>query len=271
MQAMVSIPNMGSVDQLVDLAVTAERAGWDGVALWDHLQFLRDAHLDVHDPWVLLGAIAGATERVRLGTLVTPLARRRPQVVSKELVTLDHLSGGRAFLGVGLGEPAADEFAAFGEPAGDRARADRLDESLAVLDRLVRGEAVRFEGEAVQIDAHLLPASVQRPRPPVWVSGKWPNRRPMRRAARWDGAVPIGPGGDPLPPAALAEAAAYVAAEREELGLTGPFDLLATRMDGTPADAYAAIPGVTWIVESVWPMGAWQTLLRERIEAGPPQ
>src|SRR5918994_6918124 len=128
MRFALSIPPFADAAAIVELAVDAEAAGWDGVFLWDHLQFQVGAGLPIHDPWVLLGAMAQATDRVRLGTLVTPLARRRPWMVARHLTTLDHLSGGRAVLGVGVGEPSDDDFAAFGEPADHRQRAAMLDE-----------------------------------------------------------------------------------------------------------------------------------------------
>ena len=76
------------------------------------------------DPWTLLAAIAVSTERIRLGTMVTPLPRRRPWQVVRQIVTLDHLSGGRATLGVGLGFPPKEEFELFGESGDARVRAD---------------------------------------------------------------------------------------------------------------------------------------------------
>lgn len=116
---------------IVELATLADAAGWDGVFLWDHLPFEFDVPL--HDPWVLRGALA-RTERVRLGPLVTPLARRRPHQVAKEAVTLDHLSNGRAVLGIGLGG-VEREFAAFGETRNPRGRAEKLDEACTLIAR----------------------------------------------------------------------------------------------------------------------------------------
>ena len=165
----LSIPPFTDVATLVTMARDAETAGWDGVFLWDHLQWERITDLDIHDPWVLLGALASQTSRVRLGTMVTPLSRRRPWVVAKHLTTLDHLSGGRAVLGVGLGAPADAEFAAFGDEAGDRARAALLDEGLDLLDGLLRGR-VQHEGPQFHVEARLRPGPVQDPRPPIWVA-----------------------------------------------------------------------------------------------------
>ncbi|MBK9180375.1 MAG: LLM class flavin-dependent oxidoreductase [Acidimicrobiales bacterium] len=259
---------MGSPAALVELAVAAEAADWDGVALWDHLHFHRTADVDVFDPWVVLGAVAQATKRVRLGTLVTPLARRRPWKVAKELVTLDHLSAGRAVFGAGLGSPADDEFGAFGDPTGDRERADRLDEGLELVDLLVRGEPVEHRGAHFRVDAHLRPASVQRPRPPFWIAGMFPNRRPLRRAARWDGVAPVATDGNPLPPRAIAAVRALVDAERSAQGRSGPFDVVATRAEGA-TDADYAEAGATWVVDSIWPVGDWLSELRDTITAGP--
>src|SRR5947208_17025602 len=95
----VSMPNAGDPAVLVDLAVEVERAGWDGYFLWDHVQMRPSLPL-THDPWVLLGAMAVRTERIRLGTMVTPVPRRRPWKLAKEIATVDHLSGGRMILGV---------------------------------------------------------------------------------------------------------------------------------------------------------------------------
>ena len=188
----VSAPNVGDPIALVRLAVEAEAAGWDAFFLWDHLHLVRAMALDVHDPWVLLGAIAQATDRIKLGAMVTPVPRRRPWKLAKELVTLDHLSAGRTIVGVGLGFPADDEFGAFGDQTDDRVRADLLDEGLAIIDAVLRGEPVRHDGAHFHVDADLRPGALQRPRPPIWVAAMWPNKRPMARAARYDGVNAIG-------------------------------------------------------------------------------
>src|SRR5258705_9335121 len=99
---------------LAELAHEAEAAGWDGFFLWDHIRY-SPPDMDVSDPWVAMSAIAIATDRVRIGPLVTPVARRRPHKLARETVTLDHLSGGRLVLGVGLGGDNHGEFGDFGE------------------------------------------------------------------------------------------------------------------------------------------------------------
>ena len=139
MRYAVNIPPFTDPRTVVKLARDAESAGWDAVFLWDHLLWSTKIKPDVHDPWVLLGAIAQATERVRLGTLVTPLSRRRVHIVAKHLLTLDHLSAGRVTFGVGLGEPAVADFSAFGDEPDAKTRAAMLDEGLAVLDQFLRG------------------------------------------------------------------------------------------------------------------------------------
>ena len=124
--------------------------------------------------------------------MVTPLARRRPWKVAREAVALDALSGGRFTLGVGLGGGPQAEFAAFGEEPDPRVRAELLDEGLAILDGLWSGEPFSFEGCTTASAAHSsCHAPVQQPRVPLWVAGRWPNRRPFRRAARWDGVFPV--------------------------------------------------------------------------------
>lgn len=259
MRFALSLPNMGRVDRLVEIAVAAERNGWDGVFLWDHVHFFREMRLDVHDPWVVLGAIAQATSRVRLGPMVTPLARRRPQNFAKEVVTLDHLSGGRAVAGVGLGFPPDDEFAAFGEPAGDRERADRLDEALDVVTALWSGGPVRHAGEHFTVDAELRPVPLQQPRPPIWVAAMWPNRRPIARAARYDGVVPLGENGEPAPPEVIRQIAELVGPDRE---------VVAAWLEGHSAAEYEAA-GATWLTESRWPVGEWADELAALASAAP--
>jgi alkanesulfonate monooxygenase SsuD/methylene tetrahydromethanopterin reductase-like flavin-dependent oxidoreductase (luciferase family) len=257
----LSLPNVGPATDLVRMAATAEASGWDGVFLWDHLHLNRGLHLDIVDPWVMLGAFAQVTERVRLGALVTPLARRRPWKVAKEVVTLDHLSGGRAIVGVGLGEPPDDDFAAFGDPADGRERAALLDDGLAVLDGLLTGAPFTHDGPRYHVDADFRPAPVQRPRPPIWVAGILPHRRPFERARRWDGVIPLSPE-QLMRPEQVAEVLATTG-ERDGFDVVvGPHD------DHAPAEYVDA--GVTWLVSSAPPwLEGWQGMLETLVADGP--
>jgi alkanesulfonate monooxygenase SsuD/methylene tetrahydromethanopterin reductase-like flavin-dependent oxidoreductase (luciferase family) len=216
---------------LLALAVHAEEHGWDGVFLWDHILY-RPPVRAVADPWVALSAIAAHTERVRLGPLVTPLSRRRVHKVARETVTLDHLSNGRLILGVGLGSGRNDELERFGEIVDPRERAKRLDRGLTRLSEFWAGE---FE-----------PRPVQTPRIPIWVAARWPHRRPVRRAVRWDGLFPI-----ELPdPEALAELAREVAEERGDD--QEPFELVIDLEPDAELDPWHQA-GATWILTDFGP------------------
>jgi len=262
MRYAVSIPPFTEPATILDMAIAADQTGWDAVFVWDHLRWIASLELDVHEPWSLLAAMATRTERVRLGTCVTPLSRRRPHVVAKQLVTLDHLSGGRAMLGVGLGEPPDADFADFGDESDPMVRAARLDEGLTLLDRLLSGDRVDHDGEHFQVHAELRPPPVQRPRPPVFVAGVAPHRRPLERSLRWDGFFPIG-GDDLLTPDQVAE---YVDGVERPHG----WDLFASRAPGHEPSAFAAV-GVTWLVDGAWPVGDWVGELSDRIAEGPPR
>jgi len=175
---------------LAELAREAEASAWDGCFLWDHIQtrWLEE----IGDPWVSLTAIALATKRIRVGTLVTPLYRRHPWRVARETVTLDRLSEGRFTLGVGLGSDHFGEISSFGGPADDRIRARMLDESLAILNGLWSGEPFSFAGEYYRVsNVCFRPSPLQKPRIPIWIAGTWPKLAPFRRAARYDGVVPV--------------------------------------------------------------------------------
>jgi alkanesulfonate monooxygenase SsuD/methylene tetrahydromethanopterin reductase-like flavin-dependent oxidoreductase (luciferase family) len=281
MRYAVNVPNFedySDVRTVAGLAADAEAAGWDGFFVWDHLAFVKAWKLRIADPWMLLTGVALATERLRLGPMVTPLARRRPWKLARETVTLDRLSGGRLVLGVGLGEPAEDEYGTFGEPTDPVVRAAKLDEGLEVLTGLWSGETVSFQGRHYQVDqVAFQPTPVQRPRIPIWVAGGWPRRGPLRRAARFDGVFPlkIDHQGElvTLDPDDLRGVLSVIDTHREH---AGPF---AVMVGGTtpddPAAARAVIEplaeaGMTWWSETVDPRQGDAGHWRRRVRNGPP-
>lgn len=230
---------------LSEIAVAAEAAGWDGIFLWDHV--LRPAHepQEIADPWIALAAIAAATSRVRIGPMVTPITRRRPIKLAREAATLDHLCRGRLTLGLGLGVDTSRELSAFGEITDPPTRGDRLDEGAELLCALWRGERVDFHGEHYEADGvTMLPRPVQRPRIPLWFAARDRARRPVRRAARHEGLVPVD-----VDEAALAGMLHVVQQER---GTLDGFDVAV--VPNTPAqyDAFAEI-GATWALTPTLP------------------
>ena len=243
------------------LAAEAEGAGFDGVFVWDHVQY-RARATHVADAWITLAAMAVATERVRIGPLVTPLPRRRPQVVARQATGIDQLSGGRLVLGVGSGRDSARELSAFGEELDDGKRGAMLDEALDVVTALWSGNEVRHEGSHYVADrVTFQPTPVQRPRVPVWVAGRWPNRRPLRRAARYDGYFPI----DLQAPGQLAE----LVGELGERRSGSPFEIA---VEGWPGDDPApwAAAGATWWLLRFSPFDVDVAGVRDVIAAGPP-
>ncbi len=195
MKYAIYTPNFGDgVDPLtmIDLAKEAESCGWDGFFLWDHMLASKSQKLKIFDPWVVLAGIATVTERICLGTTVTPVARRRPWKLARETVSLDQLSNGRLVVGVGLGEPPDADFEFFGDDPTPKGRAERLDEGLDILAGLWKGKPFRYQGKHYKVEkVTFLPEPVQKPRIPVWVGGFWPHKLPYRRAARWDGVIPL--------------------------------------------------------------------------------
>jgi alkanesulfonate monooxygenase SsuD/methylene tetrahydromethanopterin reductase-like flavin-dependent oxidoreductase (luciferase family) len=273
MQFAINVPNFGEYADprlTAELARNAEEAGWDGFFVWDHINAAFEPGSPMADPWVLLTTIALATERIRIGTMVTPLARRRPWKLARETVTIDRLSGGRLILGVGLGFPPDLEFAAVGEESDDRRRAQKLDEGLDVLTGLWSGEPFSYSGRHYSVsEVQFLPTPVQQPRIPIWVAQMYPYRRPLRRAARWDGLVPMHET-DMFPtPAQVDEVVAFARSCRSD---NGPFDvnvpiLLPADRSGTGqlVRDYGAA-GATWLQVGAWSIEE----LRAQIETGPP-
>jgi alkanesulfonate monooxygenase SsuD/methylene tetrahydromethanopterin reductase-like flavin-dependent oxidoreductase (luciferase family) len=277
------LPNFGAFgnpEALVALACTAEAAGWDGFFIWDHIAGYQNAMVD---PWVGLAAVAQATDRLRIGTTVTPIPRRRPQKLARETVSVDRLSGGRLTLGVGVGD-SEGEYAGLGEETGLRARAEMLDEGLEVLTGLWSGEQIDHHGTHYHVEgARFTPTPVQRPRIPIWVAAMWPRKRPARRAARWDGIFPLFETRDPkLACEQLAECVAYVKSQRQG---DAHFDVVHAGV--TPGDDAAAAreivsrferAGATWWLEAIAPYRfgkgfdePWDLVpLEERVRQGPP-
>jgi alkanesulfonate monooxygenase SsuD/methylene tetrahydromethanopterin reductase-like flavin-dependent oxidoreductase (luciferase family) len=241
-------------DELADpaiiarLSAEAEDAGWHGVFVWDHVRW-REPVLAVADPWITLAAVAVATERVRLGPMVTPLARRRPVKVARESATLGLLSGGRLTLGVGLGSDRfGSEFSITGEELDERRRARMLDESLGILTAAWSGEPVHHRGEHYTVDGmRFLPRPVQRPGVPVWVAGFYGRPRPLRRAARFQGFMPV----NLEHPGQLAQIVADLTAMRQAAGTAGlqPYDVVAALPPGSDPAPYAAASATWWLVE----------------------
>jgi len=254
----VGIPNVGGFGDprlLVELAVLAEESGWDGVYLWDHILF-HDPAWPVANPIVTAGAIAAVTQRIRL-IVMHVLPRRRAQVVARESVTLDTLSGGRLTLAAAIGS-MDQEYAGFGESPSLPRRGAALDAALEDLDRLWTGDSVMASQGSEPV--RMTPPPVQRPRIPIWCGGRWPNRAPLRRAARYDGAMPtfIDQRQRVLPVSEFAAATSFIASQRDR-GLDG-FDIALEGFSDPGAAAAASAPyvgsGLTWWVEA---LGWWRT------------
>jgi alkanesulfonate monooxygenase SsuD/methylene tetrahydromethanopterin reductase-like flavin-dependent oxidoreductase (luciferase family) len=183
----------GDVRFLVELGERAEVAGWDGIFLEDYVCYQGDPSAPTCNTWVALAGMAARTERVLLGTSVTPLPRRRPWNVAREAAAIDRLSDGRIVLGVGLGDTGEAivqdaSFSRFGEETDPRRRGRMLDEALEIVAGLWTGEPFSFRGDHFVVDEITFrPTPVQQPRIPIWIGGGYPNPRPTRRAARWDG------------------------------------------------------------------------------------
>ena len=250
---------------VADLAAEAEAAGWDGLFVWDHMLY-RAPVTDVADPWITLAAVACATERLVIGPMVTPVPRRRPGKLARETVGVDRLSRGRLVFGAGLGGDPGRELSALGEELDPVARGRLLDEGLDLLVRMWSGEQVDHRGTAHLADGvTFLPRPVQRPRIPVWLASRYPNRAPLRRAARYDGLFPIGM----EEPDHLREVLDVVAGHRAEAGISGPF---AAAVQGTVAEDPGpwVAAGATWWLVRFDPFTVTAAEVRDAIARRPP-
>jgi hypothetical protein len=257
----------------IDLACEAEEAGWDGFFIPDGLALEVPPHgaMPLFDPWVVMGAIAVRTSRIRFGTMITPISRRRPWKLARECVTVDQLSRGRLILAVGMGAAEDDGgFHKVGEAIDLKVRAQRVDEGLAIIDGLWKGAPFTFAGEHFHVDnMTMLPRPFQTPRIPIWVVGVWDKPKSMRRALSWDGIIPQRyRDWQPFSGDDMRRIHDYIFEQRID---DRPFEIIAGGLTG--GDPQAVRPfieaGATWWVES--DMGSLSfDALRERVRRGPP-
>ena len=273
----IAVPNFGEEPAgLIGLGVAAEEAGFDGFFLWDHIVFSnRGDGPPIIDPWLVLAVVAARTSRIKLGTMITPVPRRRPWQLARQTASLDRLSGGRLILGVGIGSPAYGDFGIFHEPTRDRVRADMLDEGLAVLSGLWSGERFSYAGQHFTVDpVRFTPAPVQRPRVPVWVAGVLPATRPIARAARWDGVVPIRFAERSLIRPSADDIAGVTEQVTAARGSADAYDVVvwaevAAHPGEVPAVAAAyQAAGATWWIETAKPEPEWWDGVTRRVAAG---
>ncbi|HYN69261.1 MAG TPA: LLM class flavin-dependent oxidoreductase [Candidatus Eisenbacteria bacterium] len=261
--------NAGDPRTLVDLAALAEAAGWDGVFTYDAIEI---GSAEMYDPWTLLAAMAMRTSRVTLGAIVFAPTRRRPWKLAREALTVDHLSGGRLVIPVGLGALDDRGFANVGEVTDTRARATILDETLTILDGLWSGEPFEHQGDHYRFGPMTFrPRPIQRPRIPIWVVGAWPVELSIARALRWDGIV--------LQTSDLRDVEAvveHVRSSRPAAGRFEPFEIVV--QGSTPPDPIAAAAtaqpyadaGATWWIDADWKHPT-PASLAARVAAGPPR
>jgi len=263
--------------ELARLGIGAERAGFDGFFLWDHIVFSDTGDgPPIVDPWLVLAVVATGTSRIKLGTMITPVPRRRPWQLARETATLDRLSDGRLILGVGIGSPAYGDFGIFHQPDGEQDRAELLDEGLDVIAGLWTGERFSYRGKHFTLDpVRFTPPPVQRPRIPVWVGGVLPAPRPIARAARWDGMVPIRFAGGSLtrPSAAdIADVSARITAARGSAATAFDLAVWAEVAAEPAAVPEIAVPyqasGATWWIETAKPGPRWWEGVCERVASG---
>jgi alkanesulfonate monooxygenase SsuD/methylene tetrahydromethanopterin reductase-like flavin-dependent oxidoreductase (luciferase family) len=275
------LPNFGdetNASALAELAAESEKVGWDGFFLWDHMLYSKSQKMNIVDPWIALTAVAMKTNRIRFGTTLTPVCRRRPWHLARETATLDNLSGGRLILSVGLGDPADADYSFFGEDPDPRIRAEKLDEGLDILTGLWSGKPYGYQGRHYHMEkVTFLPTPRQKPRIPVWVGGFWPNKAPFRRAARWDGVLPLKKaGGVFLGPNDLSELLSFI---RQQRTVEEPFDaaIIGTRAGlGKKSTAIARAlstleqAGATWWLQSLFIERNSIGRMRTAILEGPP-
>ena len=256
---------------LAELAAEAEDVGWDGFFVFDHI-LPDDTRKNLFDPWVILAAIAMRTSKIRIGPMVTPIPRRRPWKLARETVSLDYLSNGRLTLAVGLVGPPEREFEKFGEVFNTKIRAEMLDEGLEILKGLWNAEPFNYEGNHYQIhDVVFNPPPVQYPRIPIWIGCKWQNKKPLKRAAKWEGGFPIPHKGETITPENLRTIVKYIETYRDT---DSDFDVaLADHNGSRTPESLAAYEraGLTWWIQRIHsPLVNSLDEARAHIQKGPP-
>lgn len=274
------MPNFGkSADpkNFVHAVVEAEKAGWDGVFLWDHL-LEWDRPVLAFDSFSLLAAATQITNKIHLGTAVTPLPKIKPWLAAKQLATLDHLSNGRMILGVGLGGKESVDYARFGEPEENRVLGERLDEALDIITGLWSGKAFAYQGKHYRISkpTRLLPTPIQRPRIPIWCGGILPAHRPFIRAAKWDGVIPLGTlsSGNPGVPTTK-DVGTVKNIIDEHRKSQQPFEYAIIRFTSTPRATRRKLEEIrqtaaTWWLESLFTKKDNPHKMIQFVEKGPP-
>jgi hypothetical protein len=272
------VPNFGKASDprtLAELGAEAERSGWNGFFLWDHL-IEYDWRVQLADSFTALAGIAMKTRRIRIGTTVSPLPRLSPWAVARQTATLDHLSNGRMTLGVGLGGEESCGYRKIGEDSNSKVLVEKLDESLEIITGLWSGRNFSYKGKHYRIrNVAFLPTPVQKPRIPIWVGGMWPNKRPFRRAAKWDGTIPLKYPVGLLKPNDLHVIVDYTKQQRKS---REHFDVAVigwTVSKYPRKNAEKLVPyfqaGMTWWLESLYTKRDAPEEMRARIRKGPPR
>jgi len=269
----------GTAKEIVALAAEAEHAGWDGVFYYDDVY--TDGKTEMSSAWPIMAAIAVTTKKIRFGSLLTAIGRRRPWEVARESVTVDHLSNGRLILPTGLGWAEDGAYTKAGIPSDRKVRAEMLDEGLEILDGLWSGKPFRYSGKHNALKTmRFIPRPVQEPRIPIWVVGAWPRPKSMRRVLKYDGLIPVIKKADgshaEVTPEKIGEMKEFVAKNRVVTGrMRAGFEIIKDGM--TPANgkkagevvAPFAEAGATWWTETMWGVKRMEDV-RNRVRAGPP-
>jgi hypothetical protein len=263
----------GTPQEAIEFAKEVEAYGWDGFFVWEPVYGI--------DPWVVLGAIAVQTDRIKIGTLLTPPSRRRPWKLASEALTVDLLSDGRMILSVGVGSVDTG-FESMGEITDRRTRAELLDESIDILTGLWGGQPFKYEGKHYQLKeftfVHQPPPPVQQPRIPIWVVGAWGWPMSMQRVLKCDGILPAIIDQNKmfvdLTTGHLRQIKAFLDKNRK---LESHFDIIVENT--TPGNDHSAAvakvqpwieAGATWWIESMWTENESHKWL-QRIRQGPPK